>query len=82
MTLSPSGLLIVSRPDRAIILDRDTSATRRVAALMGIGHSVAIARAVVAGDLAVRVRAVDLGRYIGLLAPVNTTEARAAGLVQ
>lgn len=81
MTLSHNGALAVHRPGRSIIIDRITP-THREEALVAIGHSPTVARAVVNGDLAVRIRAIDLARYIGLLSKPDTQAARAAGLVQ
>lgn len=80
MTIS-ADVLSVHRPGRTIVIDRiDTS--RRVSALIAIGHSPEIARRVAHGALAIRIDAIDLGRYIGLLAPIDTAEARAAGLIK
>ena len=81
MTLSTNGTLAIHRPGRTIVIDHITR-TRREQALIAIGHSATIARAVAAGDLAARIRTIDLARYIGLIARVDTTEARAAGLIK
>ena len=81
MTLSTNGVLAVHRPGRTIVIETVTLASQE-RALIDNGHSATVARAAVAGDLAVRVRAIDLARAIGLLAPTDTTEARAAGLIK
>lgn len=81
MTMSSAGTLVERRNDRSVILDRITR-TRREQALIAVGHSAPIARAVAAGDLAVRIRTIDLARSIGLIALIDTTEARAAGLIK
>lgn len=73
--------LTIRRPGRTIAIEVVTT-ERRITALIGIGHSATVARAVAAGDLAIRVRAVDLARSVGLLALVDTSEARAAGLLK
>lgn len=54
----------------------------RTLALQAMGHSEGVAAAIAAGDLAVRALAVDLARGVGLLIEVDTTAARAAGILQ
>lgn len=76
-----AGLLTVRRPGRVIAIET-ISTSRREQALIATGHSPEIARRVAHGALVVRVDAIDLGRYIGLLAPTDTAEARAVGLVK
>ena len=81
MTLSSNGTLAIHRPERTIILEHITPAQREQA-LISIGYRPVVARAVAAGDLAMRTRTIGLARYIGLLAPIDTTVAREAGLVR
>ena len=75
------GLLTVRRVGRDIPIAQVTPAAR-IAGLRQHGHSEAIASAIVDGALGSRLATVGLARAVGLVAKVETGEARDRGLVK
>jgi hypothetical protein len=78
MMFLSNGHLSERRNGRTIAL----GAADPMSALLARGHSPTVAAAIAAGDLSVRLRALDLARLVGLICLVDTSAGRAAGLLR
>lgn len=82
MYLSETGALVIRRHARTIALTPPLTDADRIAALVKRGHSDGVARALVYGGMGTRMDVVTVARECRLLARVDTTEARDAGLIK